>query len=131
MGIVIDTCVLVLAEKSGILPDLKQLEDEMYMSAITVSELLVGVHRANTSERRLKRAAFVDTVLKAIPVLDFTAQVAHIHAEICAALAEKGQTIGAHDSQIAATALTYNYAILTYNQREFERVPGLKLIKTS
>ncbi|MFN7095328.1 MAG: type II toxin-antitoxin system VapC family toxin [Burkholderiales bacterium] len=129
MGIVVDTCVFVLAEKAGLLPDLEQFNDDMYISAITVSELMVGVHRANTTERRIKRAAFIDAILAEIPALDFTAQVAHIHAEICAALAELGCKIGPYDSQIAATALSHNYAVLTYNHNEFIRVPGLKVIQ--
>lgn len=130
MGIVVDTCVFVQAERAGIFPALEQFEENIYISAITVSELLVGVHRANTAERRIKRKAFVDAIVTEIPILDFTAQVAKIHAEICAALLDKGQTIGAHDLQIAATALTHNYNVLTYNHSEFSRVPGLLLINT-
>lgn len=130
MGIIVDTCVFVKAERFGVLPDLEQLADDIYISAITVSELLIGVHRANTQERRLRRKTLVEAVLAQVPVVDFTSQVAHIHAELCALLMEKGQIIGSYDSQIAATALAHDYAVLTYNHREFERVPGLRIIKS-
>lgn len=53
------------------------------------------------------------------------AQIAKIHAEICAALLNNGKTIGA---KIAATALMHNYSVLTYNHSGFSRVPGLLLI---
>ena len=35
--------------------------------------------------------------------------------------------IGAHDLQIAATALAWGYAVLTDNLRDFHRVPGLEV----
>lgn len=42
---------------------------------VTASELLVGVHRADTEARRQKRSAFVEAILSQIPVFDFTTQV--------------------------------------------------------
>jgi predicted nucleic acid-binding protein len=51
--------------------------------------------------------------------------IARIHAEILADLAVKGTLIGAHDLWIAATARYHDYAVLTTNVREFERVANL------
>jgi len=39
-----------------------------------------------------------------------------------------GKMIGAHDLIIAATALRYDYAVLTANLSEFERVPNLNVL---
>jgi predicted nucleic acid-binding protein len=128
MGIIVDTCIFVQAERNGDLAALKTYSDDTYISAITVSELMVGVHRADSEARRVKRSAFVDMILAHIPALDFTAQVAHVHAEICASLTKQGYRIGAHDLLIAATALSFNHAVLTFNKGEFERIPGLKII---
>lgn len=128
MGIIVDTCVFVQSERNGDLPLLALSDDDIYISAITVSELMVGVHRADTNARKLKRSTFVDIILTHIPTLDFTAQIAHVHAEICAAMMAKGLRIGAHDLLIAATALSLNYKVFTFNKTEFERVPGLKLV---
>ena len=36
----------------------------------------------------------------------------------------RGILIGAHDLQIAATALSLDYAVATLNDKEFARVPG-------
>ena len=88
-------------------------------------ELLVGVHRANTEARRLKHTAFVDAILTRMPVIDFTLEVARIHGELYAHLATQGSIIGSHDLIIAATA--HDYTLITYNQDEFKRVPGLKI----
>ena len=38
-----------------------------------------------------------------------------------------GTTIGAHDLLIAATAIAGGDALVTLNQREYARVPGLRL----
>ena len=39
-----------------------------------------------------------------------------------------GNTIGPHDNWIAATALKYDYNLLTTNVAEFSRVPNLRII---
>jgi predicted nucleic acid-binding protein len=60
MGLVIDTDVWVLAEKSADKLDLARWAryGGAYMSAVTASELLVGVERANAAQRRAQRGAF-------------------------------------------------------------------------
>ncbi len=93
MGIVIDTSVLIKVERSdGKLSFSAYANyEEAYISAITCSELLVGVHKANTAERRIKRAAFVEHLLANLPILEFDLETARVHAETLAAL-PKGVT---------------------------------------
>ena len=96
-----------------------------------VSELLVGVHRAETEARRSVRSAFVEAILGQIPVLDYTPDVARVHARLFATLSRQGQMIGAHDLIIAATAIHHDSAILTTNDLEFRRVSELEAIELS
>lgn len=70
---------------------------EAAISVITASELLVGVHRANTPSRRERRSAFVEAILSRVPILEFTTEVARLHAELFASLSKQGLMIGAHD----------------------------------
>ena len=128
MGILIDTDVWVLAEKSGGSLGLSRWTTYggAYMSAITASELLVGVERANTAPRRARRAAFVENLLANIPILDFSMPVARTHARMVAAL-PKNKTAGAHDAIIAATALHYGYALLTRNVADFKIFQGVNV----
>ena len=79
MGLVIDTDMWVLAEKSGGKLDLARWAhyNGAYISAISASELLVGVERANTAQRKAQRGAFVENLLPAIPVLEFSMPIAH------------------------------------------------------
>lgn len=128
MGLVIDTDVWVLAEKSGQPLNLARWAHygEAYMSVVTASELLVRVERANTLERKAQRGAFVEHLLSLIPVLEFSLPVARTHARMLAAL-PKNLTAGAHDALIAATAVHYGHALLTRNLADFKIFAGLKL----
>lgn len=130
MGLVLDTDVIIGFERagSGLSTSGLQGYGEVFISAVTVSELLVGVHRADTDARRVRRAAFVEAVLTRVGVLPFTHEVARIHAEVFATLAKKGQLIGAHDLVIASTALYHGFPMLTGNITEFGRVEGVRVL---
>jgi tRNA(fMet)-specific endonuclease VapC len=133
MGLVLDTSVLVAAERRAIRFEalLESLgEEPVALAAITASELLHGCHRAGDPGIRARRAAFVEALLGALPVLPFGLPEARRHAELWAELARTGSAIGPHDLLIAATALAQGHALVTVNQREFGRVPGLRLIAT-
>jgi tRNA(fMet)-specific endonuclease VapC len=102
-------------------------DEEVGIAAITASELLHGVHRA-TPEHRVRREAFVETVLTAFPPLAFGLLAARAHARIWAGLAAAGQDVGAHDRLVAATAITAGWRVGTANIRHFDRIPGLDVL---
>ncbi|MCI5146343.1 MAG: type II toxin-antitoxin system VapC family toxin [Candidatus Electrothrix sp. AR3] len=133
MGLILDMNVFIHSERSGGSIDFSQWEEygDVYISAVTASELLVGVHYAKTDAQRTRRSAFVEAVLARVPVLSFATEEARIHAGLFAALSRQGQMIGAHDLMIAATAIKHNCAVLTENIRDFERVPGLETVSFS
>ena len=132
MGRLIDTSVFIDLERKGSqvsglegwLPD-----EPAMMAAMSASELLVGMHRAETPERRKERRAFIDDVFEFATILPFDLGVARRHAELWAELSGAGQLIGAHDLIIAATALAHDHSVLTLNMRDFDRVPGLTVIR--
>ena len=84
MGLMVDTNVFIRFEKSARGIDLSPWgqAEQVYVSAVTVSELLMGVHRANTEERRQRRSVFVEAVIAGVGVLDFTLGAARVHAEL-------------------------------------------------
>ena len=90
MGLIIDTSVFVHWERGGHKIDFSPWKDQgdAAMSVMTASELLVGVHRADSEARRQKRFAFVESILAQIPILDFTREIARVHAEFFARLSE-------------------------------------------
>ena len=128
MAVLIDTSVLVNAERRGRGLDDLVGEQERAICAITVSELLHGVHRATDESVRIRRQAFVEHLLGSLDALPVTTAVARTHAGIWADLERRGSLIGAHDLWIAATALAHGMSVATANRGEFERVPGLAVI---
>jgi tRNA(fMet)-specific endonuclease VapC len=124
----IDTSVLVDAERGGGALGRIPEDDGHSISVITASELLHGVHRAADPSRRTRRRAFVEHVLGALETLPATVEIARIDAELWAQLEEGGQMIGAHDLWIAATAVAHGLSVATANARDFERSPGLDVL---
>lgn len=128
MGVLIDSSVLIGVERGRIHParwTIPRPDVEFFLSVVTVSELIFGVHRARTAAVETRRAAFVEGVIERLPVLPIDLVIARTHARIHADLTARGALIGPHDLWLAATCLAHDLAIATGNRREFERVPGL------
>lgn len=130
MGIIIDTNVFIDAENGRF--ELSHLErfahyGDAYISVITMSELLAGIHLAKTIDTRIKRSAFVESIISHIPSLAFTEETARVYAELTSYFMRSKSNLkrNAHDLQIAATAIHYGYAVLTSNQNDFKKIPGL------
>ena len=129
-ALLIDTSIFIPLERQGDdLPSLlERLRGEaVALSAITASELLHGVHRADGAVRRGRREAFVESILARLPVLPFTLDVARVHARLWADLEAKGEMIGAHDLEVASTALAHELTVLSADRRHFGRIEGLEL----
>lgn len=132
MGILIDSDFLIEIERNrkDISNQIKGRESEdVFLSVITASELLHGVHRAIDNKIKTRRLAFVEAVLNMFPVIEIDLPIARSHALLWSSLMEQGNMIGLHDSWIGATCLAYDLILVTSNVREFKRIPGLKIEK--
>ncbi len=130
MGVILDTSVLIEAERQGsqIQQFAENRKEEVFgLSVISASELLHGIHRADSIKRRLKRSAFVEKVIELFPIYPFEISAARIYAELWSDLSKKGLQIGAHDLIIGSTALSLGFSVATYNKRHFERIEGLQI----
>lgn len=92
-------------------------------SVIVAAEIRYGA--AKRASARLSRR--VDQALKAIPVQSFEPPVDRIYGDIRNALESLGTPIGDRDLLIAAHALALGCIIVTDNEDEFRRVPGLQV----
>lgn len=137
MAVILDTSVLIAAERARDSARLAQLiakipavpgHDEVLISVITASELLMGIHRGTNEARSAARQRFVDGILDQFSFIPIDLRIAREHSRMVAPLLARGEPIGAHDAWIAATALTYGHSIATANVREFSRVDGLTVI---
>ena len=104
---------------------LEQLEPgQVTMSSITFGELCYGLSR---STQRSESMARIERIIQDVPVADVNRSVGLVYAEIRAALAKAGLLIGTNDLWIAAHAKALGAILATNNEREFRRIPGLKV----
>lgn len=128
MAVLVDTSVLIDIERRAEALQTLTSARKGVVSVVTASELLVGVHRAETDRLQMQRRTFVEHVLTFLRPIPITTQIARVHAETRAMLQRQGNEIDTHDLWIAATALTHGHQLATTNLNDFERVPGLDLV---
>ena len=84
MGLIIDTNVFVQWERSGHSIDFSRWQNhgEAAISVMTASELLVGVHRADTEARRQRRSAFGEAFSRDYPCWN-SSEPSHVRTPNC------------------------------------------------
>ena len=94
------------------------------ISSITLAELTHGVAKsAKPEHNQVKLIQFCSP----LDILPFDDLAATVYGEIRADLERKGTVIGPLDTLIAAHALSVEATLVTDNEREFRRVPDLKV----
>lgn len=119
-------CIAVMRDRPHAL--LARLErqpvGDIGVSAIVMAELEAGVSlSARTNDNRAALAEFITYVAP----LDWPLAAIPAYAQARAELDRKGQRIGGLDLLIAAHALYAKTILVTDNEREFRRVPGLRV----
>jgi tRNA(fMet)-specific endonuclease VapC len=134
MGLILDSSVLITAERKGetVGQLLQQIfaavgDQDTVLSAIALMELAHGIHRANTPQIRSRREAFIQELLRDVPVYPFTEQIAFLAGKLDGEQQSKGVKIPFPDLLIGATAVHLRYAVVTGNPRHFEMIPGLEV----
>lgn len=135
LGVILDSSVVIEAERQhlNVAEFLKQInqrigEREAALCSITVAELVHGIYRADTPERRERRRTFLDDLKAAVPVYPITDSTAEVVGKISAESSAAGLTIPFDDLLIGACALERGYAVATRNLRHFKKIPALKLV---
>ena len=95
------------------------------LSAITYAELVFGCEK---SSHPAKNRLALERFLSPIRVVDFPAAAGEDYARLRARLEKQGQLIGPNDLLIAAHGLHLKSTLVTNNEREFRRVPGLRVV---
>ena len=93
------------------------------ISAITLAELLHGAEKSGNPVRTRRR---VEDFTSRLSVVDYGEHAAAHYGEIKTDLERRGSIIGPNDLHIAAHARSEALTLVTNNQREFDRVAGLR-----
>jgi len=94
------------------------------ISVITWGELVYG---AEKSKQRKKALQLLEEFKSFVPVLPIPESTGNTYGAIRALLESKGTPIGNNDLWIAAHTKAAALTLVTNNEREFQRVPGLKI----
>jgi len=97
---------------------------EAIMSIISHGELLYGINKKRAGPESFRD---LEELVSFIEVETLPPRAAEVYGEIRAALAMRGEVIGANDLWIAAHAICLGLTLVTNNEREFRRIPGLKI----
>jgi len=123
----LDTNVIIAALKGHDVVR-QRLESEelssLRLSAIVLGELEFGAEKSAYGERNRARLAALAQRLLLVGIDNDTTR--H-YAQIRTLLERQGTPIGANDTWIAAQALAIGATLVTDNEREFVRVPGLTI----
>ncbi len=123
----LDTDICIYLNKrhpSKLLERFNRLAGQIAVSTITLGELYFG---AEKSDRRAENFMALDGFFSGLEVLDFSRQAARHFADLRAGLEKSGKLIGPYDLLIGAHARSEGLILVTNNEREFRRIPGLAM----
>lgn len=120
-----DTCIFAIKQNASVLERLlSKRRSDVALSVVTEAELRTG---AATSTAPKKTLARLESFLAPLQILELSSEDAIAYARIRARLEGEGRPIGPLDTLIAGHAVSRGLVLVTSNEREFRRVPKLKV----
>jgi toxin FitB len=108
----------------------RQPAESLFISTISVSEILFGIAALAAGKRRNRLAeAFESVVLRLFSgrLLSFDLEAAHAYASLMSAARARGLSISVVDGQIAAIAQANGFSVATRDETPF-RAAGLNTV---
>ena len=132
MGMIFDTSIWVGLAGGQMSSEavLKSAGDEqVYISAISLGELSFGVESCSDPATRMLRIRFLRS-LQQRPILDVSSLTASAFGMLAAFMKQSGRSprTRVNDLWIAAQAMENDYALLTANLKDYECLPGLRVV---
>ncbi len=135
MNYLLDTCIVSELIKKLPQPSVvdwiqQQDEERLYLSVITLGEIQKGVSQLLESHRKRGLQEWPDIDLRrrfSDRLLDVTPRVAMLWGQIQGEGSRLGRTPPSVDSLIAATALTFDAAVVTRNEADMKG-SGVRII---
>jgi tRNA(fMet)-specific endonuclease VapC len=97
---------------------------EAIVSAVVYGELIYGAQKSSDPARATQA---IEELITLAPVEPITDAMAREYGALRAVLEKRGEIIDNNDLWIAAHALSAGLILVTNNEREFKRVPKLKV----
>jgi len=119
-----NVCIALLHADERVLKHVRQMREEVAVSAMVVGELYYGVAKSAKPVENLQKT---DILLKALSVCHTTTEIMKLFGELKAEQERRGTRVDDADVLIAATALKYGAKLATGNVRHFARFDGLTI----
>ncbi len=97
---------------------------EAALSVVAYGELIYGIEKKATGPEPWRALEELTQMIQVLPLLP---EAANVYGSIRAELTARGELIGANDLWIAAHARLLDLTLVTNNEREFRRVPRLRI----
>ena len=128
MKFMLDTniCIYVIKKKPhDVIERFNRTEiSQIGISSITLSELFYGVSKSSKPEQN--RIALMQFIAP-LEILPYGDEASQYYGELRAYLEKQGTPVGSLDILIAAHALSISCTLVTNNEKEFIRIPDLKI----
>jgi tRNA(fMet)-specific endonuclease VapC len=128
MKYLLDTNICIYMIRKKPIPVINRFNEhsvgDIGVSSISVAELSYGVQKSRLKDQNQKALL---QFLGPLIIADFDADAAFTYGEIRAELERRGIPIGSLDTLIAGHAVSLGATLVTNNEKEFMRVPELKV----
>ena len=124
---ILDTSVFIASEQGRPLAA-EVLPEEAAVSVITLAELELGVHMAQSERIRALRLATLRGLQATYAALPIDEAVAGAFAQLVATTRQAGRRLKVQDAWIAATAMVHSAAIYSQDA-DFDALPGIDVVR--
>ena len=127
MAFLLDTnaCIRILNDRSdNLIQRFRQTSSsELLLCAVVKAELTYGAYK---SQKRAENLRLLKSFFEPLKSIGFDDSCVEYYGQIRHLLEQEGTPIGPNDTMIAAIAIANDLILVTANEREFSRVPGLR-----
>jgi predicted nucleic acid-binding protein len=132
VGWLIDTSIWIAVERGALgAADIHAVtrQEPVYLSPVNVAEMQFGLEMLRTGPLKQKAAAAIRR-LRRKPQLRITVETAEVFGSLAAGLKKAGRAADfrINDLWLAAQAIQRGCWLLTSNAKDFEDIPGLKVV---
>ncbi|MBX7046912.1 MAG: type II toxin-antitoxin system VapC family toxin [Ignavibacteria bacterium] len=128
MKYLLDTniCIYTINKKNeALMNKLSEIQiSDMMISSLTVAELYYGVEK---SIKKNENLSSLNYFLLPFDIINFDSSDAMVYGRIRNELRKAGTPIGSNDLLIASQAISRDLILVSNNEKEFQRVPNIKL----
>jgi predicted nucleic acid-binding protein len=133
VGFLIDTNLWIAIERGKVsAADIHAISRQapIFVSPVNLAELRFGLELMTDSKQKARAMAMLRR-LRRKPLLRITGETAETFGELAAKLTRSGRgaDFRIQDLWLAAQALQRDFTLLTANAKDFQDVPGLKMIE--